>query len=194
MLSFWNRSRLESVFETPATVSLSLIGKGGMLSSKLEAQMIIMPLKDDEGHVTRAFGALQVIGKMGRGPHRFTIRSMEITPLRTDQTTPFRPSGDKSFSADTDLETVHEDQPHCETSKVTRVDLRKSKNEDLEIHDLKSGHIVCDRSDTIQLGFAEPQGFFKPRATENPMPNELAKSSRPVVRGHLRLVKKDDAP
>ena len=72
---------LESVLESPAIAKLTLESDSGIARPKLEAQMILMPLKDEHGRPTRILGALQAKGTIGRGPRRFRILTQDVTPI-----------------------------------------------------------------------------------------------------------------
>ncbi|WP_432450051.1 PAS domain-containing protein [Aliiroseovarius marinus] len=81
---------LENVFESPARVNLTLRTKPGMFVAASEAQIVLLPLRDETGAVTRVLGALQVEGKLGRAPTRFEVRGMEASPLLSDTSFPQR--------------------------------------------------------------------------------------------------------
>ncbi len=66
------------VMDSPAMVRLRLAEPGGLTRGALEGQMLLLPLKDHTGKVTRALGALQTRGAIGRAPRRFSI----ICPIR----------------------------------------------------------------------------------------------------------------
>ncbi|WP_298499367.1 PAS domain-containing protein [uncultured Maritimibacter sp.] len=72
---------LESVLESPAIAKLTLESDSWIARPKLEAQMILMPLKDEHGRPTRILGALQARGTIGRGPRRFRILSQDVAPI-----------------------------------------------------------------------------------------------------------------
>lgn len=76
---------LESVLESPAKVKVTMESDHGLTRPKLEAQMVLLPLKDEQGRPTRVLGALQANGKIGRGPRRFRILSREIDPILGDE-------------------------------------------------------------------------------------------------------------
>jgi hypothetical protein len=75
---------LESVLESPAKARLTLESDSGLTRPKLEAQMVLLPLKDERGRPTRILGALQAKGKIGRGPRRFRITTQSVEPLLSD--------------------------------------------------------------------------------------------------------------
>lgn len=75
---------LESVLESPAKAQLTLESDSGLTRPKLEAQMVLLPLKDEHGRPTRVLGALQAKGEIGRGPRRFRITSQSVEPLLND--------------------------------------------------------------------------------------------------------------
>ncbi|MEC7765252.1 MAG: PAS domain-containing protein [Pseudomonadota bacterium] len=78
------QSVLESVLESPAKARLTLDSDSGLTRPKLEAQMVLLPLKDEAGRPTRILGALQAKGKIGRGPRRFNITGQSVEPLLSD--------------------------------------------------------------------------------------------------------------
>lgn len=82
---------LENVMESPAVVRLTLVSEGSLSHRPLEAQMILLPLRDEDGRPTRILGALQAKGEIGRGPRRFSIRDVETKPLLTDDVATRRP-------------------------------------------------------------------------------------------------------
>jgi hypothetical protein len=78
---------LEDVLDAPAVVRLALRSEGGFRLAPLEAQMILLPLRDQTGRPSRILGALQSRGEIGRGPRRFTISDIETKPLMSDPLT-----------------------------------------------------------------------------------------------------------
>jgi len=78
---------LEAVLDEPAEVRLALRSEGGYRLAPLEAQMILLPLRDETGRPTRILGALQSRGEIGRGPRRFSISDIETKPLIGDPIT-----------------------------------------------------------------------------------------------------------
>lgn len=75
---------LESVLESPAKITLSLESDHGLTRPRLEAQLVLLPLKDREGRPSRILGALQARGSIGRGPRRFNILSQKVETLLGD--------------------------------------------------------------------------------------------------------------
>lgn len=72
---------IENVLETPAVVRLTLGSDRGFTRPPLDGQMMLLPLRDAHGNVTRILGALETRGKIGRGPRRFMIRDIETKAL-----------------------------------------------------------------------------------------------------------------
>jgi hypothetical protein len=64
---------LEQVFALPAVVDLPLQSGWALGRPRLTGRMILLPLLDAEGRVTRALGALRTDGTLGRLPRAFTI-------------------------------------------------------------------------------------------------------------------------
>jgi hypothetical protein len=72
------QTTLETVFEKPAVaeLSLSLQGTGGRGQS--EARMILLPLRSDQGDITRALGVLVAEDTGGSVPCRFEVTSTQL--------------------------------------------------------------------------------------------------------------------
>ncbi|MEJ6478628.1 MAG: PAS domain-containing protein [Octadecabacter sp.] len=62
---------LEQMFTTPALVELPIVSPRGIGRPLLRGRLLLLPLADDYGDVTRALGAMWVGGDLGRGPRRF---------------------------------------------------------------------------------------------------------------------------
>ncbi|WP_424939955.1 PAS domain-containing protein [Aliiroseovarius sp. S253] len=75
---------IEALFDTPSQVTMSLITEPSTFRKQHEAQLVMLPLRDSTGQITRVLGALQVDGTLKRAPNRFSIQSVEITPIVVD--------------------------------------------------------------------------------------------------------------
>lgn len=64
---------LSAVFDEPAVARLRLESEGGIGRRRMEARLLLLPLRDDQGEVTRAIGAIVAEGAIGRTPRRFSI-------------------------------------------------------------------------------------------------------------------------
>jgi hypothetical protein len=64
---------LDRAFAGPSIVTLILTGERGIGRGPLDARMLLLPLLDEKGKVTRVLGALQAKGQIGRQPRRFAI-------------------------------------------------------------------------------------------------------------------------
>lgn len=84
------QNALEQLFDSPATVHASLVSEGGFTRQRLEAQMFMAPLRDDQGRVTRALGTLQLRTEIDRAPRRFKFHELNITKLVSDEALPPR--------------------------------------------------------------------------------------------------------
>ena len=63
---------LTALFAEPARLHFRLDGAGGLFAPRIGAEMLILPLRDDAGEVTRALGVLDWQGAV-RAPNRFRI-------------------------------------------------------------------------------------------------------------------------
>ncbi len=76
---------LDRVFSDPAIAELGLESKGKLGQSRLQARMILLPLKSDLGDVSRALGVLASDGTIGTTPRRFVIADSRIKPVKEVQ-------------------------------------------------------------------------------------------------------------
>lgn len=72
---------LEQVFDTPATVSLMLVAGPEADRPAMMGQMLLMPLRNDRGEITRALGCLATAGTPGRLPRRFSIAEAQVSRI-----------------------------------------------------------------------------------------------------------------
>ncbi len=70
---------LEHMFDAPAVAELTLNGETGTGLS--EARMILLPLENEVGKITRALGVLIADGAIGHTPHRFSLSATYLRPL-----------------------------------------------------------------------------------------------------------------
>lgn len=64
---------MEPVFAGPSVLELALEGERGIGRPSLEARMILLPVRGDDGTCDRALGCLVTVGPIGRTPRRFAI-------------------------------------------------------------------------------------------------------------------------
>lgn len=79
---------LQSVLDRTGQAQLVLAGESGYSRAPLEARMLILPLLDDYGRATRALGALEVKGQIGRTPRRFEIAAQKLSLLNRAELRP----------------------------------------------------------------------------------------------------------
>jgi hypothetical protein len=70
-----------AVFEEPAVARLRMSSAGGIGRRPLDARLILLPLRDDQGDVTRAIGCLVAEGAIGRPPRRFSVDETQCQTL-----------------------------------------------------------------------------------------------------------------
>jgi len=80
---------LDRIFETPEIVELHLQAArpGGETQT---AQMLLLPLQDDQGEVTRILGCLVAEVQTGEPPHRFILAGKTVTRIVTKGAHPRR--------------------------------------------------------------------------------------------------------
>ncbi len=69
---------LEQVFATPAIAELGLISGGNLSRARLQARMILLPLKSDLGDVSRILGVMVSDGAIGATPRRFALADQRV--------------------------------------------------------------------------------------------------------------------
>ena len=72
---------LSAVFDEPAVARLKIESPPAFARQRLAAEVILLPLRDDMGQVTRALGCLVAQGPTGRTPRRFTITERRCQTL-----------------------------------------------------------------------------------------------------------------
>ncbi|MFC5737532.1 PAS domain-containing protein [Sinirhodobacter huangdaonensis] len=80
---------LEAVFGGPAIADLRLASESGPGRPRLEARLLILPMKSDLGDITRALGCLVAEGDgFGRLPRRFDVIAAHVEPVIAGAPTP----------------------------------------------------------------------------------------------------------
>lgn len=64
---------LRTLFDGPALVDLPLVSPRGLGRGRLAGRMLLLPLRDVGGSVSRALGAILVTGRDGTGARRFDL-------------------------------------------------------------------------------------------------------------------------
>jgi len=82
---------LEEVFTRPASCELRLTAEEMAGKPRLEARMMLLPLKSDFGDVTRALVCLVARGEIGRSPRRFEVLGADIKGIAAPASLPVRP-------------------------------------------------------------------------------------------------------
>jgi len=72
---------LEEVFDGPKTAELILSGERSIGKPTLDAKVILLPLRSDQGEITRIIGCLVTSGPTGRAPRRFDVVSRKMKEL-----------------------------------------------------------------------------------------------------------------
>jgi hypothetical protein len=80
---------VEEAFATPATLELELTSDGP--EGRIDARMLVLPLLDAEGRVTKALTCMALHGPACETPRRFALTRHLIHPL-TDRAMPARPA------------------------------------------------------------------------------------------------------
>ena len=70
-----------AVFSGPKIARLNLVSPRIFGRSQLRAQMILLPLMDDFGQVSRLMGAIETTGRLGPSPRHFLIDNVELKEI-----------------------------------------------------------------------------------------------------------------
>jgi len=79
---------LEEVFQRPALCELRLTAEAAFDKPRMDARMLLLPLKSDLGDVSRVLGCLMAHGQIGRSPRRFDVIGSKIRPITTPASLP----------------------------------------------------------------------------------------------------------
>ncbi|MEX0278150.1 MAG: PAS domain-containing protein [Ruegeria sp.] len=81
-------AHLNRVFDEPAVTELGLVSNGKLGRSRLQARMLLLPLKSDLGDISRVLGVMISDGTIGATPRRFGITDARIKPVSEIQKQP----------------------------------------------------------------------------------------------------------
>jgi hypothetical protein len=74
---------LRRVFAQPAIAEIALRGAPGLTQPRLEGRMLLLPLRANDGKISRLLGGIALQGRVGLAPRRLTLVGMQLTPLGT---------------------------------------------------------------------------------------------------------------
>lgn len=78
---------LEQVFANPALAELDMVSSGAFGRARMQARMLLLPLKSDLGDVSRVMGVMVSDGAIGTTPRRFSIEDTRIKLVSEVQAT-----------------------------------------------------------------------------------------------------------
>jgi len=73
---------LERGFDGPEIVEISLVAETGFGKPDLKATLLLLPLRSDQGDVSRMLGCLVSDGRIGRTPRRFDLAGSQRRAVR----------------------------------------------------------------------------------------------------------------
>ena len=74
-------STLEKVFDGPQTAELTSAAERAIGKPPMDAKVILLPLRCDQGEITCILGCLISLGPIGRVPRRFDVLDAKMKPL-----------------------------------------------------------------------------------------------------------------
>ncbi|MBO9413360.1 MULTISPECIES: PAS domain-containing protein [unclassified Ruegeria] len=95
---------LEQVFGGPTIAELGLMSTGALGRLRLEARMILLPLKSDLGDISRVLGVMVSDGPTGPTPRRFGVRDRKLRPVSEVQAPSKRPTPEPAGFAEDSAE------------------------------------------------------------------------------------------
>lgn len=72
---------LARVFDGPAIAHVALRGEAGLGRPRLEGNLILLPMRAEDGSISRALGGIALRGHAGTPPRRLDLTGLEVTPL-----------------------------------------------------------------------------------------------------------------
>lgn len=72
---------LERVFAAPAVVEIAFRGEAGLTRPRLDARMLLLPLRAEDNSLTRSLGGLVWEGRIGPTPRRLEVTGVQVTPI-----------------------------------------------------------------------------------------------------------------
>ena len=97
------KETLEQVFSAPATAELGLTSSGAFGRARMQARMILLPLRSDLGDVSRVLGVMLSDGAIGSTPRRFAISDQRIKQV-SDLNSPVEPQREAAGFAEDQTE------------------------------------------------------------------------------------------
>lgn len=92
--------QIDACCDQPGVADLRLVSHGAMLRPRLDARMILLPLRSQSGEVNRILGVLDAQGEVGRKPRRFIVTASSLQSMGKDAGTP---AAVPAFRSDTPL-------------------------------------------------------------------------------------------
>ncbi len=77
---------MERVFSESAVFRAMITSPGQMRRPELHGELLVLPLRDEMGDVTRAIGCLITRGQIGQTPRRFELSDARVDPVKHDRT------------------------------------------------------------------------------------------------------------
>lgn len=71
----------EAMFATPSAAEISLDAERGIGRPACAACLLLLPMRTDDGTISRALGCIVTDGRIGRRPRRFEVTDVRLTPL-----------------------------------------------------------------------------------------------------------------
>ena len=107
--------QLESVFDSPEIAKMSIYTGKGIGRPPIGGKVLLLPLRSDQGEISRIMGCLITEGQIGRVPRRFDVESIETTNLQIASNIPNEKATVERGKRE-HLSNSHENRPNLEKS------------------------------------------------------------------------------
>ncbi len=112
--------QLECVFDGPEVAKLSIYTGKEIGRPPISGKVLLLPLKNDQGEISRIMGCFITEGQIGRVPRRFEVESIETTKLQVSP----EMSGEKKNAAE-----IKDRLEHLSIQRGLRANPEKTTNQ-----------------------------------------------------------------
>ncbi len=112
--------QLECVFDGPEVAKISIYTGKEIGRPPISGKVLLLPLKNDQGEISRIMGCFITEGQIGRVPRRFEVESIETTKLQVSP----EMSGEKKNAAE-----IKDRLEHLSIQRGLRANPEKTTNQ-----------------------------------------------------------------
>jgi hypothetical protein len=90
---------LAALFDRPAICRMALRSPGALGQPALDARALLLPLRGEDGVVSRVLGCLVSDGRIGRTPRRFDLTELRLEPVNRTRSAPGMAERETAFDS-----------------------------------------------------------------------------------------------